>query len=60
MPKDNLLEYSDNYPMTSGSLQNYYTYETDDVNDNASDSTSCKYKAKIKRKTEARSSQSGD
>lgn len=46
--------------MTSGSLQNYYTYETDDVNDNASDSTSCKYKAKIKRKTEARSSQSGD
>ena len=56
MPKDNLLEYSDNYPMTSGSLQNYYTYETDDVNDNASD----KYKAKITRKTEARSSQSGD
>ena len=46
--------------MTSGSLQNYYTYETDDVNDNASDSTSCKYKAKIKRQTEARSSQSGD
>lgn len=46
--------------MTSGSLQNYYTYETDDVNDNASDSTSCKYKAKIKIKTEARSSQSGD
>ena len=30
MPKYNLLEYSDNYSMTSGNLWNYYRDETDD------------------------------
>ena len=33
----NLLEYSQNYPMTSGSLWNYYRDETDYVDDNGSD-----------------------
>ena len=33
----NLLEYSQNYSMTSGSLWNYYRDEIDDVDDNASD-----------------------
>ena len=32
MPIYNLLEYSDNYSMTSGSLWNYYR---DEVNDSA-------------------------
>ena len=43
----NLLEYSQNYSMTSGSLWNYYRYEIDDVNDNASDGKSFKYKTKV-------------
>ena len=30
-----LLEYSDNYFMTSGSLWNYYRDKTDDVDDDA-------------------------
>ena len=34
MPMYNLLEYSDNYSMTSGSLWNYYR---DDVNDDANE-----------------------
>ena len=46
--------------MTSGSLRSYYTDETDGVNDNASDSPSYKYKTRITRKTEARSSQTGN
>ena len=38
MPIYNLLEYSDNYSMTSGSLWNYYRDEiNDDANENASD-----------------------
>ena len=36
----NLLEYSQNYSMTSGSFCNYYKDEIDDVNDNASDGKS--------------------
>ena len=60
MSKYNLLEYSDNHDMTSGSLRSYYTDETDGVNDNASDSPSYKYKTRITRKTEARSSQTGN
>ena len=31
----NLLEYSHNYSMTSGSLWNYYRDKIDDVDDNA-------------------------
>ena len=34
MPKYNLLEYSDNYSMTSGSFWNYYR---DEVNDNVNE-----------------------
>ena len=35
MPRYNLLEYSDNYFMTSGSLWNYYRDEiNDDTNEN--------------------------
>ena len=59
MPMYNLLEYSDNYSMTSGSLWNYYRDEiNDDVNGNngannginnskAITSKSFEYKAKI-------------
>ena len=43
----NLLEYSQNYSMTSGSLWNYYRDEIDDIDDNALDSKSFKYKTKI-------------
>ena len=41
----------------SGSLWNYYTDEMDNVNDNASDSRSFRYKARITRTIEARPSQ---
>ena len=54
MPMYNLLEYSQNYSMTSGSLWNYYRDEIDDADDNASVGGSFKYKTKIIRKTEAR------
>ena len=38
MPMYNLLEYSDNYSITSGSLQNYYRDEVnDDTNENDDD-----------------------
>ena len=37
MPMYNLLEYSQNDSMTSGSLWNFYRDEIDDVDDNASD-----------------------
>ena len=47
----NLLEYNQNYSMTSGSLWNYYRDETDNVDDNASDDKSFNYKTKIVRKT---------
>ena len=43
----NLLEYSQNYSVTSGSLCNYYRDEIDDINDNASDGKSFKYKTKV-------------
>ena len=49
----NLLEYCNNYFMASGSLWNYYKDEVDEVNDNASDGTSFKYKTKITEKAEA-------
>ena len=59
MPMYNLLEYSDNYSMTSGSLWNYYRdeinddeYENDDngnkINNNeTTTSKSFKYKTKV-------------
>ena len=40
----NLIEYSDNYSKTSGSLWQYYR---NDPNDNLADSESFKYKVKI-------------
>ena len=46
-----LLEYSQSYSMTSGSLWNCYRDEIDDVDDNASDSKSFEYKTKIIVKT---------
>ena len=51
IPMYNLLEYSQNYSITSGSFWNYYRDEIDDVNDNASDGKSFKYKTKIVGKT---------
>ena len=56
----NLLEYSQNYSMTSGSLWNYYRGKIDDINDNASDSKSFKYKTKIVGKAPARPENEGD
>ena len=52
MPMYNLLEYSDNYSMTSETLWNYYRDDVDNVNDNLSDVKSFKYKTKITGKTE--------
>ena len=48
MPMYNLIEYSDNYSETSGSLWQYYK---DDPNDNLTDSESFKSKVKITGKT---------
>ena len=44
MPMYNLIEYSDNYSKTSGSLWQYYQ---DKPNDNRADSKSFKSKVKI-------------
>ena len=44
MPMYNLIEYSDNYAETSGSLWQYYT---DEPNNNLADSESFKFKVKI-------------
>ena len=48
MPMYNLIEYSDNYAKTSGSLWQYYK---DEPNDNLADSESFKSKIKITGKT---------
>ena len=48
MPMYNLIEYSDNYSKTSGSLWQYYK---DDPNDNLANSKSFKSKVKITEKT---------
>ena len=48
MPLYNLLEYSDNYAKTSGSLWQYYR---DEPNHNLADSESFKFKIKITGKT---------
>ena len=45
----NLLEYSDNFSMTSESLWNYYKDKVDNVNDNDSNGKSFKYKTKRKQ-----------
>ena len=50
MPMYNLIEYSDNYSKTSGTLWQYYK---DDPNNNLVNSESFKYKVKIKGKTPA-------
>ena len=50
MPMYNLIEYSDNYSKTSGSLWQYYE---DDPNDNITQSESFKSKTKITGKTAA-------
>ena len=50
MPMYNLMEYSDNYSKTSGSLWQYYK---DKANDNLTDSESFKSKTKITEKTPA-------
>ena len=50
MPMYNLIEYSDNYSKTSGSLWQYYK---DEPNDNLADSESFKSKVKITGNTPA-------
>ena len=54
MPMHYLLEYNQNYSMTSGSLWNYYRDEIVDVDDNALDGKSINYKTKIVGKTPRR------
>ena len=60
MPIDNLLEYSQNYSMTSEGLLNYYRDEIYDVDNNASDSKSFKYKTKTVGKTPQRPARPGN
>ena len=48
IPMYNLIEYSDNYAKTSGSVWQYYK---DDPNDNIANSKSFKFKVKITEKT---------
>ena len=48
MPMYNLIEYTDNYAKTSGSLWQYYR---DEPNNNLADSESFKFKVKITGKT---------
>ena len=50
MPMYNLIEYSDNYAKTSGSLWQYYR---DELNDNLANSESFKFKVRITGKTPA-------
>ena len=56
----NLLEYSQNYSMTSGSLWNYYRDKIDDVDDNASDDNSFEYQTKIVGNTPERPGNEGN
>ena len=51
MPMYNLLEYGQNYSMTSGVLWNYYRDEIDDADDNASNGKIFEYKTEIVGKT---------
>ena len=57
MPMYNLLECSQIYSMRSGSLWNCYRDKTDNVDDNASDGKSFKYKSKIVGRTPQRPAQ---
>ena len=50
MPMYHLIEYSDNYSETCGSLRQYYK---DEPNDNLANSEPFKYKAKITGSTPA-------
>ena len=50
MPMYNLIEYSDNYSKTSGSLWQYYK---DEPNDNLADFESFKSKVKVTESTSA-------
>ena len=50
-PIYNLLEYTQNYSMKSASLWNYYISKINDVDDNASDTKSFRYRTKIVEKT---------
>ena len=56
----NLLEYSQNYSMTLGSLWNYYRDKIDDVYDNAPDGKSFAYKIKIVGSTPEKARNEGD
>ena len=56
----NLLKYSQNYSMTSGSLWNYYRDKIYDFNNNALDDKSFKYKTKIVEKRPERPPQPGN
>ena len=60
MPMHNVLEYSQNYSVTSGSLWNHYRDKIDNINDNASDDKSCTYKTEIVGKTLAQPENEGD
>ena len=60
MPMYNLLEYSQNYSMTSRSLWNYYRDEIHDVDDNALDDNFIEYKTKIVKNTPERPGNEGD
>ena len=53
MPMYNMLEYSDNYSMSSGSLWNYYRDEIDDVNVNIGEGNSFNRKTKTTGKIPA-------
>ena len=56
----NLLEYSQNYFMTSGSLWNFYRDEIHDVDDNTLNGKSFEYKTKIVGNTPERSGNEED
>ena len=60
MPMYDLLKYSKNYSMTSGSLWNYYKGEVDAVDDYASDGKSFEYKTKIVQKPPQRPERPGN
>ena len=51
-----LLEYNQNYSMTSETLRNYYRDKIDDVDDNVSHGKSFKYKTKIVGRTPEKTS----
>ena len=60
MPMYNLLEYSENYSITSGSLWNYYRDEIDDEHDDAWEDKSFKCKTNTIGKTEVIPAQGGN